>query len=64
MHQKYVALPVRNVLNRQEVVIKPVGAEFAGLDFVSGMSILGDGKVSLILDIESMFKKEKILQNL
>ena len=57
MDQKYIALPVRNVLNRQEVVIKPVSEEFSHLDFVSGMSILGDGKVSLILDIESMFIK-------
>lgn len=57
MDQKYIALPVKNVLNRQEVVIKPVSEEFSGLDFISGMSILGDGKVSLILDIESMFSK-------
>lgn len=57
MDQKHIALPVRNVLNRQEVVIKPVSEEFSALDYVSGMSILGDGKVSLILDIESMFVK-------
>jgi two-component system chemotaxis sensor kinase CheA len=57
LDQKYIALPVKNVLNRQEIVIKPVAEEFAHLDFVSGMSILGDGKVSLILDIESMFMK-------
>lgn len=52
------ALPITNVLNRQEVVVKPVGDEFSNLKFISGMSILGTGKVSLILDIDYLFKKE------
>lgn len=52
------ALPITNVLNRQEVVVKPVGEEFLSLKYISGMSILGTGKVSLILDIDYLFKKE------
>jgi len=56
--QKYRALPVINVLDRREIVVKPLGKEFSGLNFLSGMSILGDGKVSLILDVDSMFIKE------
>jgi len=56
--QEFRALPISNVLNRQEVVVKPVGEEFAGLKYISGMSILGDGKVSLILDIDYLFKME------
>lgn len=56
--QEFRALPINNVLNRQEVVVKPVGEEFAGLKYISGMSILGDGKVSLILDIDYLFKME------
>jgi len=56
LEQKYRALPVRNVIGRQEIVVKPVGEEFSQLGFVSGMSILGDGKVSLILDIDNIFK--------
>jgi two-component system chemotaxis sensor kinase CheA len=55
LDQKFKALPVKNVIGRQEVVIKPVGEEFSGLKYVSGMSILGDGKVSLILDVEHLF---------
>ena len=55
LEQKYRALPVRNVIGRQEIVVKPVGEEFSQLGFVSGMSILGDGKVSLILDIDNIF---------
>lgn len=52
------ALPITNVINRQEVVVKPLGEEFAHLKYISGMSILGTGKVSLILDIDYLFKKE------
>lgn len=56
--QELRALPITNVVNRQEVVVKPVGPEFANLKYISGMSILGNGKVSLILDIDYLFKKE------
>ena len=56
--QELRAVPITNVINRQEVVVKPVGEEFAHLNFISGMSILGTGKVSLILDIDYLFRKE------
>jgi len=58
LDQELRAVPIVNVLTRQEVVVKPVGSEFAHLKFISGMSILGTGKVSLILDIDYMFRKE------
>ncbi|HSA07061.1 MAG TPA: chemotaxis protein CheA [Candidatus Gastranaerophilales bacterium] len=58
LDQKYKALPVRNVVGRQEVVVKSVNEQFVNLGYVSGMSILGDGKVSLILDIENLFTSE------
>lgn len=60
LDQELRAVPIVNVINRQEVVVKPVGAEFQHLKYVSGMSILGTGKVSLILDIDYLFKKEVI----
>lgn len=58
LEQELKALPITNVINRQEVVVKPVGEEFSSLKYISGMSILGTGKVSLILDIDYLFKKE------
>lgn len=58
LDQELRAVPITNVINRQEVVVKPVGEEFNHLKFISGMSILGTGKVSLILDIDYMFRKE------
>lgn len=51
------AIPVQEVLERREIVVKSLGSEFAHLDFLSGASILGDGTISLIFDIEGLFKK-------
>lgn len=58
LDQELRAVPITNVINRQEVVVKPVGEEFSNLKYISGMSILGNGKVSLILDIDYLFRKE------
>ena len=49
------ALPAKTVLGKQEVVIKPLSSEFQHLKYISGATILGDGKVSLILDVEALF---------
>ena len=38
------------LLGKQEVVIKPLGDQFAGVRGVAGGAILGDGRVGLILD--------------
>jgi two-component system chemotaxis sensor kinase CheA len=54
--QKLMALPVKAILGKQEVVVKQLGSDFSSLDFVSGATILGDGRVSLILDVEALFK--------
>jgi Chemotaxis protein histidine kinase and related kinases len=58
LEQKLKALPVRSITGKREIVVKPLGIEFRHLKFVSGASILGDGRVSLILDIEALFKME------
>jgi two-component system chemotaxis sensor kinase CheA len=58
LDQKLKALPVQGIEGRKEIVVKSLGEEFLELNFVSGASILGDGKVSLILDVENLFKME------
>lgn len=58
LEQKLKALPVRNIIGKHEIVVKPLGNEFRNLNFISGASILGDGKVSLILDVDTLFKAE------
>lgn len=56
MDQKLLAFPVDKILSRQEIVSKPLDNEFSSIKYASGATILGDGKVSLILDVEAMFK--------
>lgn len=56
MEHKLIALPVDKIVGRQEIVSKPLSNELASAGVISGASILGDGKVSLILDVEALFK--------
>ena len=47
-------LVVDEVLNMQEVVVKPLGALLKGIPDFAGATILGDGRVALILDVDGM----------
>jgi two-component system, chemotaxis family, sensor kinase CheA len=49
-------LLVQSVLGREEVVIKPLGALLKGLAGFAGATVTGDGRVALILDVESLLQ--------
>lgn len=49
-------LLVDEVLGREEVVIKPLGALLKGLAGFAGATVTGDGGVALILDVASLVK--------
>ncbi|OUR90524.1 chemotaxis protein CheA [Gammaproteobacteria bacterium 42_54_T18] len=49
-----VALVVDDLLGQQQVVIKSMESNYKKVEGVSGATILGDGTVSLILDISDM----------
>ena len=59
LEQKFLAFPVDKIASRQDIVSKPLDREFSKVGFASGASILGDGQVSVILDVEAMFKLGK-----
>jgi two-component system chemotaxis sensor kinase CheA len=48
--EKLAGMVVDKLLGQQEIVIKSLGKYLAGIRFIAGATILGDGKVSLILD--------------
>jgi len=48
---KEYGLMVDDLLGQQQVVIKSLGPRFRGLPGISGGTILGDGRVGLILDV-------------
>lgn len=52
--EKTVGLLVDDLLGQQEIVIKPFGRTLQGLKEYIGATILGDGLVTLILDIASL----------
>lgn len=49
-----VGLVVDKLIGEQEVVIKPLGAFFGDIDGIAGATILGDGRVGLIVDVGSL----------
>jgi two-component system, chemotaxis family, sensor kinase CheA len=54
-----VALQVDALLGQQQVVVKNLEANYRKVRHVSGATILGDGKVALILDIGSLVRSAR-----
>lgn len=52
--EKTVGLLVDDLLGQQEIVIKPFGKTLQGLNEYIGATILGDGLVTLILDVGAL----------
>jgi two-component system chemotaxis sensor kinase CheA len=57
-----MGLAVDRLLGRREIVIKPLSEIFKTNKAIGGATVLGDGKVALILDIRSLFEKEEIFK--
>ena len=51
-----LALQVEGLLGSREVVVKSVGPQLAKVRGISGATILGDGRVVLILDVPSLVR--------
>ena len=54
-----MALRVDELLGQQQVVVKNLEANYTKVDFVSGATILGDGRVALILDVDSLVRRSR-----
>ena len=52
--EKQAGLIVDNLIGQQEIVIKSLGKYLSGVKYLSGATILGNGKISLILDVNSL----------
>jgi len=51
---------VDRVLNTEEVVVKALTARFKDIGMYAGATILGDGKVALILDVPSLARRSHL----
>ncbi|MBL8259251.1 MAG: Hpt domain-containing protein [Candidatus Competibacteraceae bacterium] len=50
------ALQVEAVLGNREVIVKPVGPQFNGVPGISGATVLGDGRVVVVLELAALVR--------
>ena len=61
--QQRFGLVVDDVLDTQEIVVKPLGKHLEGLPAYAGATILGDGAVVLILDAGTLARRANVLNS-
>lgn len=54
---KMIGLVVEDIRDTEEIVVKPLGKQLKSVDIFAGATIMGDGKVALILDIAGMARR-------
>jgi len=54
-------LVVDEILDTEEIVVKPLGRELKGLAVYAGATIMGDGRVALILDVMGIARRVGLL---
>ncbi len=52
------ALVIDELLGSREIVVKPVGPQIASIRGISGATILGDGRIVIILDMGTLVRSE------
>ncbi len=52
--ERQVGFIIDSLIGQQEIVIKSLGKYLSGIDIIAGATILGNGEVALILDINSL----------
>ncbi|NNJ93288.1 MAG: response regulator [Halobacteria archaeon] len=60
--EKRIGFHVESLQGIREVVIKPVGPQLSLVDSISGATILGDGRVVMILDMVAVSRRETSVQ--
>jgi two-component system chemotaxis sensor kinase CheA len=54
-------LVVDDINDTQEIVVKPLGKQLKGVTCFAGATIMGDGKVALILDVLGLAQQSKVV---
>ena len=54
-------LVVDEITDTEEIVVKPLGKQLKGLSVYSGATIMGDGRVALILDVPGLARHAQII---
>lgn len=59
--KKQFGLVVEGINNTEEIVVKPLGKQVKNVTIFSGATIMGNGKVALILDVFEIAQKAKVI---
>ena len=60
--KKRYGIIVDQLLGKQQVVIKSLERHYRKVDGISGATIMGDGKVAMIIDVDNLAKTEQLSQ--
>ena len=60
--KKRYGIIVDQLLGKQQVVIKNLERHYRKVDGISGATIMGDGKVAMIIDVDNLAKTEQLSQ--
>ncbi len=56
-------LVVDDILDTEEIVVKPLSEQLKGINTFSGATIMGDGRVALILDVLGLGQKARVVSD-
>ena len=57
-----MALQVDHLIGNRQVVVKSIGAQLSTVRWITGGTILGDGQVALIIDVNALVRTDKARQ--
>jgi two-component system chemotaxis sensor kinase CheA len=61
--ERQFGLVVDQINDTEEIVVKPLGKQLKGITVLAGATIMGDGKVALILDVMGLAQKANVISN-
>ncbi len=64
VENRTIALQVNELLGQDQVVIKSLEANYRKVAYMAGASILGDGRVALILDVTEIVKQHATIKEM
>jgi two-component system, chemotaxis family, sensor kinase CheA len=59
--ERQFGLVVDSICDTEEIVVKPLGKQLKGIPVYAGATIMGDGKVALILDVLGMAQRAHVV---
>jgi len=57
MNEFHAGIAVDELLGGMQTVVKPLGRAFRGVKGIAGSTVLGDGRVGLIIDVPSLLRR-------